>query len=254
MSELNEAVVELSHIKVVLVHTSHPGNIGAAARAMKTMGLSQLVLVSPKSFPSDEAEAMASGATDILDAAIVVDTLEDAIAEVGFVVGASARSRHLPWPLVNPREMAAQVLSLPEQTSAALVLGRERSGLTNEELALCHCHVNIPANPDYSSLNVAAAVQVLCYELRMSQVAGFEHNKPNWGVQWDQPLATGEQLDSLFTHWEKVLIDIDFLDPTNPRTLMSKLRRLIMRAQPDTVEANVMRGMLSHIQKRKKDS
>lgn len=253
--ELTEHVNELDltalhNTKVVMVHTSHSGNIGAAARAMKTMGLQNLVLVTPKTFPSDEAIAMASGAADILAQAQVVDSLEEAVADCGFIVGASARWRNLPWPLVNPREMASQILSLPSGTSAAMVLGRERSGLTNEELALCHCHVNIPANPDYSSLNVAAAVQVLCYELKMSIVSQTDNHKPHWGVEWDQPPAKGAQLDSLFQHWERLLVDIDFLDPTNPRMLMNKIRRLIMRAQPDEVEANIVRGMLSHVDKR----
>lgn len=233
-----------------MVHTSHSGNIGSAARAMKTMGFHQLVLVKPKQFPSEEATAMSSGATDILESLQVVDTLEEAIAECDYVVGASARSRNLPWPLVNPREMASQVLKLPEDANIALVVGRERSGLTNEELAKCHVHVNIPANPDYSSLNVASAVQVLCYELRMSALACTETEKPDWGVEWDQPIAKGRQLESLFEHWEKVLVDIEFLDPNNPRHLMSKLRRFVLRAIPDEVEANILRGMLSHVDKK----
>jgi tRNA (cytidine32/uridine32-2'-O)-methyltransferase len=216
---------------------------------MKTMGLGQLVLVKPKAFPSDEATTMASSATDILDNCKVVETLEDAVEDCGLVIGASARSRNLPWPLVDPREMASQALTVPDTTEIALVFGRERSGLTNEELARCNCHVNIPANEEYSSLNVASAVQVLCYELRMSAVASAQNEKPMWGVEWDQPPAKSGQLESLFTHWEKVLVDIDFLDPTNPRTLMSKIRRLIFKAQPDEVEANILRGMLSHIDK-----
>jgi len=239
----------LANIRIVMVDTSHSGNIGAAARAMKTMGMSRLVLVTPKQFPSDEAIAMSSGATDVLEHAQVVDSLEQAVSDCGFVVGASARSRNLPWPLVNPREMAQQILALPANTNVAVVLGRERSGLTNEELARCHCHVNIPANPDYSSLNVAAAVQVLCYELRMSAQLATGEEKPLWGVEWDQPLASSAQLEGLFEHWQKLLVDIDFLDPTNPRTLMSKVRRLFLRAQPDEVEANILRGMLSHIDK-----
>lgn len=244
----------LQRIRVVMVHTSHSGNIGSAARAMKTMGLTNLVLVSPKDFPSGEAFAMSSGAADVLDKAKVVETLEEAIADCGFVVGASARSRNLPWPLVNPREMAQQALALPAQTNIALVFGRERSGLTNDELARCTCHVNIPANPDYSSLNVASAVQVLCYEIRMSAVLSQGDEQPMWGVEWDQPLATSGQLEGLFEHWQRLLVDIDFLDPTNPRTLMSKIRRLVLRAQPDEVEANILRGMLSHIDKNLRDS
>lgn len=242
----------MTEAKIVLVHTSHSGNIGSAARAMKTMGFKNLVLVSPREYPSEEATALSSGATDILENATVVETLEEAIADCGYVVGTSARSRNLPWPLLHPRELANQALALPESTKLALVFGRERSGLTNEELARCDCHVNIPANPDYSSLNVAMAVQVLCYELRMSSVVSEGEERPLWGVEWDQPLATSGQLESLFEHWEKVLVDIDFLDPNNPRTLMSKIRRLVLRAQPDDVEANILRGMLSHVDKQQR--
>lgn len=241
--------MSLEHIKVIMVETSHSGNIGSAARAMKTMGLSQLCLVAPKQFPSEESTALASGANDVLEQAQVFNSLAEATADCHFIVGASARSRSLPWPLVNPREMAHQVLTLPVGNKAAIVLGRERSGLSNEELAQCHCHVNIPANPEYSSLNVAAAVQVLAYELRMSSLSLIPEDKPHFGVDWDQPLANGEQLESLFAHWQRLLVDIDFLDPNNPRTLMSKIRRFVLRAQPDEVEANILRGMLSHVDK-----
>lgn len=236
-----------------MVEPSHSGNIGSAARAMKTMGLSKLALVNPKSFPDEQANVMASGATDLLETAQVYSSLTEAVADCGYVVGASARSRNLPWPLVSPRAMAQQTIALPDSTEIAVVVGRERSGLTNEELAQCHAHVHIDANPDYSSLNVAAAVQVLCYELRASLVeeaTAVDH----WGVPWDQPPATAEQMEGLLAHWEKVLVDIDFLDPTNPRTLMTKIRRLLAKAQVDDVEANILRGILSHIDKRIRNS
>lgn len=241
----------LSRVRVIMVETSHSGNLGSAARAMKTMGLSRMVLVAPKCDVDEQAIAMASGAADVLEAAQVVESLGDAVSDCGFVVGSSARSRNLPWPLVDPREMAVQARHCPAGTNIALLLGRERSGLTNEELAHCHCHVNIPANPDYASLNVAAAVQLFSYELRMAAKVE-QQDSPKWGVEWDQPLATGEQLEGLFEHWQRVLVDIDFLDPANPRLLMSKLRRLILRAQPDEVETNILRGMLSHVDKRTK--
>lgn len=241
--------MEFDQVKIVMVNTSHSGNIGSAARAMKTMGFNNLVLVAPKSFPSEDANTMSAGAADVLERAIVVTSLEEAIADCALVVGASARSRSLPWPLVNPREMAHQVLSIPAHAKVALVVGRERSGLTNEELACCHCHVHIPSNPDYSSLNVASAVQVLTYELAMSSVSLEHADKPNFGVEWDQKPATSGQLEGLFDHWQQTLVDIDFLDPNNPRTLMSKLRRLILRAHPDEVEANILRGMLSQVDK-----
>lgn len=241
--------VRLEDIKVVLVHTSHAGNIGSAARAMKTMGLTRLVLVAPADYPSGEAFALSSGAHDVLDQAVVVDDIETAIADCTLVVGASARSRSLPWPLLNPREMADKVAAHPDGSSIALLFGRERSGLTNEELAKCHYHVNIPSNPQYSSLNVAQAVQVLCYELRMRQELAVPQTRIDWGVEWDQPPARADQLEGLFEHWEKTLVEIDFLDPNNPRTLLNKIRRLILRAQPDEVEANILRGMLTQIDK-----
>lgn len=248
-SDAPQSVINLDAIRVVMVHTSHSGNIGAAARAMKTMGLSKLTLVAPRDFPSEEASARSSGAQDVLDRAVVVDTLEDAILDCGLVVGASARSRSLPWPLVNPREMAELVAGHPPGSPVALLFGRERSGLTNEELAKCHYHVHIPSNPEYSSLNVAQAVQVLAYELRMRRELPSTDEHLRWGVEWDQPPARSEQLEALFRHWEQTLVEIDFLDPNNPRTLMSKLRRLILRAQPDEVEANILRGMLTQVEK-----
>lgn len=241
--------MEFDQVKIVMVNTSHSGNIGSAARAMKTMGFNNLVLVEPKTFPSELANTMSAGASDVLERAVVVGSLAEAVADCVLVVGASARSRSLPWPLVNPREMAHQVLSVPAQAKVAIVVGRERSGLTNEELASCHCHVHIPSNPDYSSLNVASAVQVLTYELAMSRVSLEQADKPCFGVEWDQKPATSGQLESLFDHWQKTLVDIDFLDPNNPRTLMSKIRRLILRAHPDEVEANILRGMLSQVDK-----
>ncbi|MEJ2041874.1 MAG: tRNA (cytosine(32)/uridine(32)-2'-O)-methyltransferase TrmJ [Reinekea sp.] len=246
----SQAGRQLPTVKVVLIETSHSGNIGSAARAMKTMGLTDLFLVNPKTFPSEEAVAMSSGAADILDKAQVVSSLEEAIADCHWVVGASARSRTLPWPLVNPREMARQALVLPNGSQIALLFGRERSGLTNDELARCHCHVNIPANPEYSSLNLAAAVQVLCYELKMAEYLSVGDEQPLWGVEWDQPPASAAQMEGLFEHWQRILVDIDFLDPSNPRTLMSKIRRLLLRSHPDEVEANILRGMFSHIEKR----
>lgn len=242
-------VFTLNDVRVVMVDTSHPGNIGAAARAMKTMGLADLCLVSPKNFPAREASDRATGAQDVLDQAKVVDTLDDAIADCGLVVGASARSRTLPWPMLNPRELADRVAEHPPGSKVAILFGRESSGLTNEELARCHYHVHIPSNPEFSSLNVASAVQVIVYELRMREVLAEAQTERAWGVEWDQPPANSQQLEGLFNHWQQTLVEIDFLDPTNPRTLMSKLRRLILRAQPDEIEANILRGMLTQIDK-----
>lgn len=246
----------LDAVRVVLVGTSHPGNIGGVARAMKNMGLSQLYLVAPRAqFPHPEAVFRASGATDILDQARVTTSLEEALTDCTLVAGTSARSRHLPWPLVNPRQLAEQLSGELRQPKAklALVFGREDRGLSNEELHLCHLHVHIPTNPDFSSLNLAAAVQVLSYELRMALVEATPHHEElaelDFGTQWDAPLADHQTLERFFEHLESTLVDIDFHDPNNPRQSMSRLRRLYLRARPDTQEVNMLRGILSLTQK-----
>lgn len=242
----------LDRIRIVLVNTTHPGNIGATARAMKNMGLSDLCLVEPKFFPHEEAQARASGADDILASARVVGSIDEALADCQLVVGTSARERHIPWPLVNPRELgaiSAQMLQSEADAAGriAVLFGREASGLTNEELHLCHKHVHIPTNPDFSSLNVAAAVQVISYEMRMALVEAQIADAPQWGTQWDIELADNAELERMFEHLERTLIDIEFLDPDNPRQLMPRLRRLILRAVPDKVEVNVLRGILKKV-------
>ena len=240
----------LQNIRVVLVNTSHPGNIGGAARAMKNMGLSQLVLVDPMDFPSGDAVARASGATDILDAAQVVGTLEEALVGCSLVFGTSARERRIPWPLLDPRECAAAVCEQVLQGSeVALVFGREYAGLTNEELQRCQFHVHIPTDPDFSSLNLAAAVQVLAYEVRMAWLVA--QHKPTkiakleaTAIQSSQPV-TADELESFYAHLEQALIEIDFLDPAKPRHLMSRLRRLYGRSAISKLEMNILRGILT---------
>ncbi|BBB27394.1 tRNA (cytosine(32)/uridine(32)-2'-O)-methyltransferase TrmJ [Amphritea japonica] len=239
----------LKNIRIVLVNTSHPGNIGAAARAMKNMGLSDLCLVEPRKFPHRDAEARAAGATDILENAKVVDDLDQALADCQLVVGASARSRTIPWPIVNPRELASIVAPLADDVRVAVLFGREDRGLTNDELQRCHHHVHIPVNEDFSSLNIAAAVQVITYELRMAKLSDVDEAKPQWGTDWDVELADNRELELLFEHLEQTLIEVDFLDPDKPRNLMPRLRRLFMRAIPDKIEVNVLRGMLTAVQK-----
>ena len=240
----------LEHIHIVMVSTTHSGNIGAAARAMKNMGLSRLTLVDPIAAIDDEAIARAAGAADILTNARIVATLEEAIADCGLVVGTSARSRHIPWPLMNPRQCAAKVAEvIPVGNEVALVFGRESSGLTNEELHLCHAHVHIPTNPDYSSLNVAQAIQVLSYEMRMALVEQDVSEQGVWGVTWDYPLATHGELDGFFNHLESTLTDVGFLNPNEPKQLMSRLRRLFQRAAPDKTEVSILRGILATVQK-----
>ncbi|MDX1654740.1 MAG: tRNA (cytosine(32)/uridine(32)-2'-O)-methyltransferase TrmJ [Candidatus Competibacteraceae bacterium] len=237
-------LINFDHIRVVLVETSHPGNIGAAARAMKTMGLSKLVLVAPKQFPSAEATAMASGADDLLGRARVVGDLDQALAGCGLVVGTTARSRTIAVPQLHPRAAMAEVLAVGRDTPVALVFGRERTGLTNPELDRCQIRVQIPANPDYSSLNLAAAVQVLAYELRMGATLLEETHISTSRY----PPASYEEQEHFYAHLERVLLAIGFLDPDNPRLLMRRLRKLFGRARLDRNEVNILRGILSLVQ------
>lgn len=244
----------LNDIKIVLVNTTHSGNIGGVARAMKNMGLSNLVLVEPKKFPDDEAIARASGAEDILDQAVVVSTLQEAIADDHMVFATSARSRHIPWPIMDPREMAALVgdvsESAPSSAKIAIVFGREDRGLTNDELHLCQYHVCIPSVEAFSSLNIASAVQVIVYELRMMQIGlAKKEESPQWGVSWDVELATQQEVELMFQHLEQTMVDTGFLDRDNPRQLMSRLRRLLLRAVPDKIEVNILRGILTSVSK-----
>jgi tRNA (cytidine32/uridine32-2'-O)-methyltransferase len=214
----------LSNIRVVLVNTSHPGNIGAAARAMKTMGLGRLYLVEPKTYPDAGATARASGADDVLASAQLCADVDEALQGCRFVIGASARSRSIPVPLVNPDECAQMLRTESETAEVALLFGCERSGLSNAEIDRCHFLVQIPSNPEYSSLNLAAAVQIICYE--------------------DVPVAADE-MERFYTHLEETLVALDFLDRSNPRMLMRRLRRLYNRARPDTNEVNILRGILT---------
>ncbi len=227
-------------IRIVLVGTTHPGNIGACARAMKNMGVSDLALVRPKYFPHEEATARASGAEDILENATVVQRLEEAIADCVYVTGASARSRSINWPSLDAREGAARLLEQRQRGPVAAVFGPEKSGLSNADLDHCQTLLTIPTNPDFSSLNLAMAVQVLTYELRAQQ-----QSEPLPEYEADAPPATSAELEYFYAHLERVLTDIRFLDPDNPRHLMRRLRRLFVRAGPDQNELNILRGVLS---------
>ena len=232
-----------TNIRIVLVNTSHPGNIGAAARAMKNMGLSELMLVEPANFPNADATARASGADDVLQAATVCGSLAEAIDGCTLVFGASARLRSLPWPIVEPREMAEQVIAESAQSSVAIVFGREHSGLTNAELEICNALVHIPCNEDFSSLNIAAAVQVLCYEVNLAAGAGTAK------AEDDSEIATSDELERFHQHLEETLVEIDFLDPNKPRLLMRRLKRLFNRARLEQTEVNILRGILTATQK-----
>ncbi len=237
----------LDHIRTVLVGTSHPGNIGAAARALKTMGLSGLALVAPRTFPDPEATARAAGASDLLESASVHATLDDALAGCEFVVGASARRRTIEWPTLTPREAAERIAVEFEGRPVAMVFGRERTGLDNEELERCHALVTIDANPEYSSLNLAAAVQVFAYEVRVAHQSRREGAARTIGNS-DTRLATADEMEQLYAHLERVMLATGFLDPDAPRHLMRRLRRLFNRAQLDDNEMNILRGLLSSVE------
>jgi tRNA (cytidine32/uridine32-2'-O)-methyltransferase len=233
------------NIQVILVNPSHPGNMGAVARAMKNMGLTQLVIVAPQRDVLDsEARARAAGALDILRQATVTASFDQAIAQCGLVIGASARLRTIPWPAVDPHQCAQRVVQTALTQKVALVFGREDTGLTNEELDKCHWHVHIPANPEYSSLNLGAAVQVITYEIRMAMLA---LQGPILQVPADHPLATAADLEGLYAHLESTLKQIGFYDPTNPRQLFRRLRRLFNRSQLDKMEMNILRGILAAV-------
>jgi TrmH family RNA methyltransferase len=234
-------------IRIILVDTNHPGNIGAAARAMKNMGLRELHLVRPRSFPDPDASARAAGADDVLQAARVHDQLETAIADCGLVVGTSARQRHLPWELVEPRACATSIAQAAASGSVAILFGSERVGLTNEELARCNLLATIPTDSEYSSLNLAMAVQVFAYELWLA----MRHEAPPQ-PPLEVPLATATEMTKLYAHLEQVLEEIDFRDRTGGGHLMARLRRLFNRAQLDQNEMNILRGILTAVQSRRR--
>ena len=230
----------LDNLTVVLVNPSHPGNIGATARAMKTMGITRLAIVEPDDFPSGTATALASGADDILAQAKVVSSLDEALAGCHFVVGTSARVRGISLPLVNPRACAQTIHDEQAKGKVALVFGREDRGLTNQELSQCHLQVHIPTHPDFTSLNLGAAVQVMCYELRMcGLLAGGEAVMT---APHNDELAVSEDMERFYLHLYETLKTIGFLEHSSHEKIMAKLRRLYGRARPDRVELAILRG------------
>jgi len=229
----------LSNIRIVLVETSHPGNIGAVARAMKNMCMSELYLVSPKIFPSADATSRASGADDILASAVVCDTLQEAIADCHMVVGASARSRTITVPDESPRDCAERLAVEAQDKKIAILFGRENSGLKNHELDLCQTLLSIPSNPKYSSLNLGAAVQVVCYELMVAAQLNTPEPKA-----LETPLATSEQMESFYDHLYQALEEIGFINPEKSTSIMRRLRRVYHRAALDTKEIDILRGIL----------
>ena len=234
----------LNRIRIVLVETSHPGNIGAAARAMKTMGLSQLVLVSPQKFPDAEATFRSAGADDLLENAIVVTELKDALKECEWVIGASVRQRKLSRTIYDPKRCAIKIRD--ELTgNVAIVFGRESSGLTNEELSFCHDQIFIPTDPDFSSLNVASAVQVIVYELRMAMLS--DKNKVVIKPCPQDPLANADEVAGFYEHLRRTLLDLKFLDHKQPKRLMERLQLLFNRSHLTVTELNILRGILRAI-------
>lgn len=240
--------VLLSRIRVVLCRPSHPGNIGAAARAMKTMGLSSLYLVSPKQFPNPEADTRATGAVDLLERATVTSSLKEALAGTSFVVALSARQRDLGPVLGAPRETVARLLSEAEDGEVALVFGNETVGLTNDEILHCQAAVTIPTNPDFSSLNLGAAVQVLCYECRMTAFAAKPPVIAPGVTPFASPVATHDEVEGLYGHLEAVMTSTGFFNPEQPGRLLPKLRRLFGRIRLERDEVNILRGILASTQ------
>lgn len=240
---------DLVRVRIILSRTSHPGNIGAAARAMKTMGLSKLYLVSPKQFPDPEAVSRAAGADDVLENAVVCSTLDEALEGAVFAVALSARHRNLGPARLQAREAAPLVLEKALEGDVALVFGNETAGLSNEDVQRCQRTVFIPANPDYTSLNLGAAVQLLCYELRLAAHVG-RPAEVSRTVPFASPLATSDDIERFYTHLERVMVDTGFLDPAQPKRLMAKLRRLYGRVDLERDEINILRGILDAVERK----
>jgi tRNA (cytidine32/uridine32-2'-O)-methyltransferase len=234
-------------INIVLVETSHPGNIGSAARAMKTMGLSKLSLVNPKDFPSGDANALSGNARDVLDNATIYSSLQEAIKQSTFIYATSARNRSINWPTVNPEKAAEQIIDqVTGDKEISIVFGREDRGLTNEELQLANFHLEIPANPEYPVLNIAMSVQIVTYEL-------FKNINNTEDREWrDYPEINSEDLQRLIDHFVETSIKLDMIDPKNPSQIIARIKRMFSRLQPDSMEGNYLRGFLTAINKRLK--
>lgn len=248
MDEKKDSLIELlNSIKIVLVGTTHPGNIGAAARAMKNMGFRNLSLVKPKEFPSDVATYRSKAAKDILENALIFNNLQEAVVDCELVIGTSARDRKVPWPILSPKESAEEVSKSLKIHKIAIVFGREDRGLTNEELGLCNYHVHIPTDPEYSSLNLSQAVQILVYEIRMAVLSDDENQD-----YWDVELANNNQTEMLIQHMDELMQEVDFYDVDNPRKLLLRVRRFFKRSRIDVMETNIFRGLFATIQKKLK--
>lgn len=237
--------IQIDNVDIVMVGTTHPGNIGAAARAMKNMCFNSLILVDPQCPVGEIAYSRSSGAHGVLDQRQTVQSLAEGIEQANLVIGMTARQRSLPWPALEPHEMSSMIGEKGPETRVAVVFGREHSGLTNEELALCNYMVSIPTNPDFSSLNVASAIQVMCYEIYRTLASA---NAPA-AKGASEAMATAGDLQGYFSHLEQVLLETEFLDAENPGLLMQRLRRLYQRLELEKTEVNILRGILSSVQK-----
>lgn len=248
----------LERIRIVMVEPSHPGNIGAAARAMKTMGLSDLRLVAPREYPSAEATARASGAADVLTEARVCRDLDEAMGDATLVAGTSARRRRIPWPRITARQFSAELGRQPDDARVAVLFGRESTGLTNDELHRCHLHVALPTNPEYGVLNVAAAIQLLAYEARLGvlgdsieeadgRVPGYSMPLPE--MPWDEPPASSAETEGFLAHLQQVMEASGFFRSGQDNQAMTRLRRLFLRARPDRTEISTFRGVLANVDK-----
>ena len=235
--------LSLANIRIVLSHTSHPGNVGASARAMRTMGLRELYLINPQRFPGPEATAMAAGADDALASARVCSSLDEALAGTTFVVGLTARKRDLSHEMIPIRDAASQIIAETANGKVAVLFGTEMSGLSNAELDRCQLLANIAADETFSSLNLASAVQVTAYEIRQASCATIAAKKPAF------PLADFEQVEGFYRHLEEVMYETEFLDPAQPKRLMRRLRRLFARARLEKEEVNILRGILHAVRK-----
>jgi len=239
----------LDNIKIVLVETSHTGNMGSAARAMKTMGLTNLCLVNPIIKPDSQSISLAAGASDIIKNAHICSSLTQAIADCNLVIGTSARSRSLQWPNLTPKVCADKIVQQALNSKVALVFGRERVGLTNDELQKCDYHVSIPANPDYSSLNLAMSVQVLCYEIRMSMLNTQDLTSNSIEVA-EVDFPTNADIERFYQHLQQTLLNTGFINANHPGQVMGRLRRLFTRAHVEQQELNILRGILTSIDKK----
>ena len=239
------------NISFILVGSTHPGNIGAAASDMKNMGIHQMGLVSPKEFPHEKAFFRAKAATDVLEKAVIYKSLKEAISETKLVIGTSARNRKVPWPIVSPSEAAEEIVSFSKtsEDKTAVVFGREDRGLTNEELGLCNLHVHIPSSDEYPSLNLSQAIQIIAYEIRLKALS---HEGKLNKQEWDVPLAENAEIEKLIEHFDELMQDVEFYKTDNPRQLLRRVRRFFKRSKLDHIEANVFRGVFAAIQKKLK--